>query len=148
MIKNEREYKITKAVLAKFSSALQHIANLKKEGGYDKTKLKLQQNAAQSMANELKQQLEEYEQLKKTRKLKSSMFDTVETIPSNLIRARIALGWTQKDLAKHLGTTEQQIQRYESTDYQSASLKKINKIVSILKIASDSASSTRSSRTA
>ena len=144
MIKNEREYKITKASLAKFSSALRHIAALRKSSGkYDKAQLKLQHDAAQSMANELRQQIDEYESLKKSGRFKLSVLETVEVIPSSLIRARIALGWTQKDLAKRLGTTEQQVQRYESTDYESASLKRITEIVGILKTAAHSFSAHR-----
>jgi len=61
----------------------------------------------------------------------------VEAIPSSLIRARIAAGWTQKELAKRLGISEQQIQKYESTDYESASFRKINEIATILKAASE-----------
>jgi transcriptional regulator with XRE-family HTH domain len=59
----------------------------------------------------------------------------VEAIPTSLICARIALGWTQKELAKRLGTTEQQIQKYEATEYESASFRKISEIVSVLKSA-------------
>src|ERR1700733_10763538 len=125
MIKNEREYKITKASLSKFETALKHIAMLQKKGTGDPKKLKLQEAAAKSMLKELNEQLEEYEQIKQGR-FELSAFDTVETLPTNLVKARIALGWTQKDLAKKLGTTEQQIQKYESTEYESASLRRIS----------------------
>jgi ribosome-binding protein aMBF1 (putative translation factor) len=135
MIKNEREYKITKASLAKFESALKQLERLRLKGGKDAQKLKLQEAAAKSMRNELQEQLDEYEQLK-CGKFKISALDVVEAIPTNLIRARIALGWTQRDLAQRLGTTEQQIQKYEATDYESASFRKIAEIASILKEAS------------
>lgn len=39
-----------------------------------------------------------------------------------LIVARIAKGWTQKDLARKLGFREQQVQRYEADRYRSISL--------------------------
>ena len=45
-----------------------------------------------------------------------------------LIKGRIAKGWTQGDLAAELGIKEQQIQRYESTDYETASLARITEV--------------------
>jgi transcriptional regulator with XRE-family HTH domain/Zn-dependent peptidase ImmA (M78 family) len=39
-------------------------------------------------------------------------------LPDGLIRARIAAGLTQKDLADRLGMREQQIQRYEASRYE------------------------------
>ncbi len=51
-----------------------------------------------------------------------------------MIRARIARGLTQKDLAKRLGIKEQQIQRYEETDYASASMARVNQVIKALDI--------------
>ena len=56
----------------------------------------------------------------------------VAELPSVLIKARIAQGLSQKDLAERLGLQEQQIQRYEATDYASASLTRIKEVVSAL----------------
>ena len=39
-----------------------------------------------------------------------------------LVKARIARGWTQRQLAEALGMADQQIQRYEANDYRSTSL--------------------------
>ncbi len=49
----------------------------------------------------------------------------VECLPESLVDERKKLGLTQKELAERLGIKEQQIQRYEATRYQSASLKRI-----------------------
>lgn len=49
----------------------------------------------------------------------------VNALPESLIDERKKLGLTQKELAERLGIKEQQIQRYEATRYQSASLKRI-----------------------
>ncbi|MBV8710065.1 MAG: helix-turn-helix transcriptional regulator [Acidobacteriaceae bacterium] len=59
---------------------------------------------------------------------------SLEEISNALIQARIAAGLSQEDLADKLGVKPQQIQRYEATDYQSASLEKINQIVRVLGI--------------
>jgi len=49
-----------------------------------------------------------------------------------LIRARIAAGMTQEGLARRLGVKPQQVQRYEATDYESASFARILKVVEAL----------------
>jgi HTH-type transcriptional regulator/antitoxin HipB len=44
-------------------------------------------------------------------------------------KARLAKGWTQKMLADELGIDEQQIQRYEANDFESAKLSRILEII-------------------
>jgi transcriptional regulator with XRE-family HTH domain len=51
-----------------------------------------------------------------------------------LIKARIARRWSQRQLADVLGIAEQQVQRYESTDYPSASLARICDIAAALDV--------------
>ena len=53
-------------------------------------------------------------------------------VPQDLIHARIASGLSQKELAERLGMPEQQIQRYEATDYESVSFARIMEIVEAL----------------
>ena len=48
------------------------------------------------------------------------------------MQARIAAGLNQKDLADRLGLKEQQVQRYEATGYQSASLARLREVVDAL----------------
>lgn len=62
----------------------------------------------------------------------SSVLDSFDELPQALIKARIALRLSQKDPADRLGIKEQQIQRYESTDYQSASMSRLHDIVQAL----------------
>lgn len=137
MIKNDREYKITKASLAKFEQSLALIVSRREsvEPG-NLAKLQLQEAAARSMFSELREQIDEYEQLRAGR-FDLAALDMVDAIPRSLIRARIAAGWTQKKLAERLGISEQQIQKYESTDYESASFRKIHEIATVLKAASE-----------
>ncbi len=56
----------------------------------------------------------------------------MEDLPKTLISARIASGMTQKGLAHRLGIKAQQIQRYEATEYESASFARIRKVVQAL----------------
>jgi transcriptional regulator with XRE-family HTH domain len=53
---------------------------------------------------------------------------SLDELPGALIQARIAQGLSQKDLARRLGLKEQQIQRYEATDYASASLARLIRV--------------------
>ena len=46
-----------------------------------------------------------------------------------LIKARLARGWTHKQLAEELGIDEQQIQRYEYKDYEPAKLSRVLEIL-------------------
>ena len=61
--------------------------------------------------------------------------DPNEELPIALIKARISLGMSQKDLAKKIGTQEQQIQRYEANHYAAISFDRMMKIAEALGIA-------------
>jgi ribosome-binding protein aMBF1 (putative translation factor) len=51
--------------------------------------------------------------------------DSLDELLRAIIEARIAAGLSQKELAERLELKEQQIQRYEATDYRSASLTRL-----------------------
>ncbi len=131
MIKNERQYSITKAQANRFREAIEAFDA--KASGSRPLLAKAQREALESQLAELHAQLKEYEKLRsgKLKKLDKSSF---QNLPLALIRARIARGLTQKDLAKKLGIKEQQIQRYEETDYASASLNRVNEVIRALDI--------------
>ena len=63
-----------------------------------------------------------------------STFDaaSLEDLSTVLVKARIARGWTQRQLAEALGMAEQQIQRYEANDYRSTSLARLCDIANAL----------------
>jgi ribosome-binding protein aMBF1 (putative translation factor) len=131
MIKNERQYLLTKTQARKFKEAIEAFD--KNISGTHPMLVKAQREALSSQLSELIAQLDEYEKLRsgKVKKLKKSPF---QNLPIELIRARIAKGLTQKDLARKLGLKEQQIQRYEETEYSSASLSRVNEVIKALDI--------------
>jgi transcriptional regulator with XRE-family HTH domain len=49
-----------------------------------------------------------------------------------LVKGRIARGWTQTQLAQALGMPKQQVQRYEATEYTSASLSRMTRVAAAL----------------
>src|SRR5260221_522950 len=66
------------------------------------------------------------------RQARSVVLEAVEDLPRALIRARIASGMTQEGLARRLGLKAQQVQRYEATEYDSASFARICRVVQAL----------------
>jgi transcriptional regulator with XRE-family HTH domain/Zn-dependent peptidase ImmA (M78 family) len=125
MIKNERQYRITKAQIAKFSDALDRLSGSPPNDlSVHPLLRKAERDALESQFTELRAQVREYEALKEGQQAILEL-DSLEALPNALIKARIAAGLTQKDLAEQLGMKEQQIQRYEETEYASASFTRL-----------------------
>lgn len=134
MIKNERQYRITKAQIDKFVSATEQLAS--QSGSQQQVHpilQKAQADALQSQLAELRREIEEYEALKSGQRAILEL-NSLEEFPRALIKARIAAGFSQKELAERLGLKEQQIQRYEDTEYTSASLARLRDVSQVLGI--------------
>jgi ribosome-binding protein aMBF1 (putative translation factor) len=132
MIKNERQYKITKAQAEKFASAL---ASYRRDPSLDRDLhpllRKAQEDALESQLADLESELQEYDALK-AGQFSFDQLGSIADLPKTLIRARIARGMSQRELADLLGLKEQQIQRYEATDYEAASLSRIREVAAAL----------------
>ena len=102
---------------------------------------KAQEEALSSQLADLESELSEYESLK-AGDLQLDSLKVVADLPSILIKARIAHGLSQKDLAERIGIKEEQIQRCEATDYSSANLARIKEVVSAFGVEINSAAST------
>jgi HTH-type transcriptional regulator/antitoxin HipB len=131
MIKNQKQAGITKEKLLKLKADRETFISKKKE--YDEFKFKLGINSLDSLINDLETELAEYESLV------SGNFNclhpkSLEEISNVLIAARLAQKMSQKDLGDVLGMKEQQIQRYELTDYETASWTRIVEISKALGI--------------
>lgn len=132
MIKNERQYRITKAQADRFKEALRQFTEVEDGGQGIHPKLrKAQEDAMRSQLADLEAELEAYEALRSGQR-KVPPLDSFDDLPRALIEARIAAGLTQKELAERLGLKEQQIQRYEATEYASASFARIRQVVQAL----------------
>ena len=128
MIKNERQYKITKTQAEKFTKA---IAALAEKENADPLLSQLEEDALKSQLVELEQEIAEYEKLRDGARaiVEVGSFDELAVA---LVKARIASGLSQKELAERLELKEQQIQRYESTEYRTASFGRLQEIVNAL----------------
>lgn len=134
MISNERQYRITKAQANRLREALARLTNGTdgaRSEALDPLIAAAERDALGSQIDELEAQLDGYEQLRATGSvhIEPSMLDTVA---EDLIKQRIAKGLGQRQLAELLGLKEQQIQRYESTRYEGASLKRLQEISHVL----------------
>ncbi|MEE9280908.1 MAG: helix-turn-helix domain-containing protein [Myxococcota bacterium] len=133
MIKNEREYRITRAQAERFQRDLESLGDRKPLRGVDPDLPRLEAAALRSQLEELREQLAEYEALRAGQRERVEI-ESLDELPRALIQARIAAGMSQEDLAQGLGLSKQQIQRYEATDYASASLKRLRDIAEALNL--------------
>ncbi len=125
MITNERQYRITKAEVARFEQALARSAD---QGAEIHPILKqAMREGLESQLEELREQVAEYEALRSGR-ITALDLDSLTELPDALIRARTAAGVTQRELARRLGLKEQQIQRYEATRYAGVTLERMQDI--------------------
>jgi ribosome-binding protein aMBF1 (putative translation factor) len=127
MIQNEHQYKVSKAALSKFLLALEQYQP--SETLHPKLAA-AQRQAFQGQIDTLKAELEAYEQLKAQEP--SINTAPLEQIADDLIRARVASGFTQAQLAAKLKMKPQQIQRYEASKYASASLARVLEVARVL----------------
>lgn len=127
MIKNERQYRITKAQAEKFEQALGQLAASEPAKQENLLLWQLQKEAIESQLHELREELEEYEALTNSSSSQSIglVLHSLSELPAALIKARIAAKLSQKALGERLGLKEQQIQRYEATEYASANLARV-----------------------
>jgi HTH-type transcriptional regulator/antitoxin HipB len=125
MIKNEKQYKITKKKLEEFTEAI-----LKKQNSPDPLsgQDKLILVSLQVMQEQFKKEIAVYEHLKTNM---SSLLNerSIDELPELLIEYKVKSGLTQKEFSKKIGMKEQQLQRYEAENFNSISFKNLLKIL-------------------
>ena len=132
MIKNERQYRITRSQADRFATTIEHLEQHPGEiEGVHPRIAQAQRDALKSQLEDLQRELREYESLR-AGEFDLDELSVVGELATFLIKARIARGLSQKDLAERMGLKHQQIQRYEATDYASASLARIKEVASAL----------------
>jgi ribosome-binding protein aMBF1 (putative translation factor) len=129
MIANDLQYRVTRTAAREFEEAL---ARLDETEGHRSPEMRaLMREAMESQLADLRQQLADYDALR-TGQIQVLELDSLAQLPEALIRARIAAGLTQKELAKRLGLREQQVQRYEATRYSGAGLTRLQHVADAL----------------
>jgi HTH-type transcriptional regulator / antitoxin HipB len=130
MIQNEHQYKITQTKLRELE---QSLADLDVSRGNLTERLwQAEKKGIQVLIDRLRSEIAEYDNLKLQKT--PIKIGSIDELAIGLIKARIAAGMTQKELAAKIGLQEQQIQRYEDNQYASASLARLIEIASALEI--------------
>ena len=132
MIKNKLQYKLTKTSAENFERRLTWLRETPgAQDNLDPILAKAEEDGLQSMIDELTEELQEYERTKQG-DVDMTSLTSVHMVPSTLIRARIARGLSQRQLAQLVGLKEQQIQRYESNDCSNVDLGRVQEIARAL----------------
>lgn len=129
MITNEKQYRSTRAALDQMKASATTLA----ADDVDPAFVAIARDALQSQIAELEAEVVLYEALKSGSQTTFAA-DRLADLPNTLIRARIARGMSQRDLADFLGLKEQQVQRYEAERYRSASLERLIEISDALDV--------------
>ena len=130
MIKNEKQYRMTKTHAEKFRQAIAEVT-ANPDRSLSARLRRAEVDALKSQLEDLEIEIKQYESLRSGRR-RTLALEQIEDLAKTLIQARIAAGLSQEGLAKKLGIKAQQMQRYEATDYRSASLERVNEVIRVL----------------
>ena len=134
MIKNDRQYRVTKSEADKFTRAIRELESSSSSPASTPDVFRIAEIAAlRSQLADLQTELADYDRLRSGKELLLATM-ALDEIPQTLVKARIAAGLTQKDLAGRLGIKEQQIQKYEATDYAGASVTRLLEVAKALNL--------------
>jgi HTH-type transcriptional regulator/antitoxin HigA len=129
MITNQRQYLNTQAQAERFRQAL---AAPDAEGLHPKA-AKAMRDGLRSQLEDLETELAEYDALRQGR-VATLEAESIVAIGEALIKARIVRNLTQKELAERLSLAEQQIQRYEATQYRGVAAERLQQVADALEL--------------
>lgn len=130
MVLSDKQRRLTLREIQKLTDELATIGSAEFEVEWHR---EVQIAAIQSQIEVLEQQVVEYDMLKSGGITFAKSF-SLEQLPDVLVQARIASGMTQTKLALQLNLKPQQIQRYESSKYQGASLARLTEVARALHV--------------
>ena len=136
MITNERQYRITRNKVKSFERALAEFdANAPQRAEVHPRLVQAEREAMEAQLASLREELEEYERLKSVG-VSAIAVTSIDELAEGLIKARIARGLSQRELAQRLELKAQQIQRYEAERYASASYQRLREVAHVLGVGS------------
>jgi HTH-type transcriptional regulator / antitoxin HipB len=131
VIKNEREYRITKAHLAGFEGGLVPDDEQQFPANVDPGMKQVMHDAITSQIETFRHEIDHYEKLRDGH-ITSREITSLHELPIALIEARIAARLTQRKLAERIGVAEQQVQRWEANDYSGVGLDRLQSVADAL----------------
>ncbi len=130
MIKNEKQYKISKKRL---NELVERINATKYSGNHNSLKLKMLTAPLEGIKKEMEKEIAEYEKLKANKSIILKERSLAE-VPNIIIEYKIAHNLTHKDFSKLLGIKEQQLQRYESDGFKTVSFQNLMKFINLINL--------------
>lgn len=131
MIFSDRQYNVSRAELEKLRTALADY--LSSPGTPDNWLRGIERAGLESQIADIEAEVAEYELLR-SGKVSLSESSSLSDLPRVLVQARISKGLSQTELAEKLQMKPQQVQRYEATNYMSASLARLVEIADALDV--------------
>ena len=134
MITNDVQYRTAKTQADRLNRLVDELVKRPIPSDDGELRRKLEVATVEGQLGELRAQLTEYDALREGRVAVGEL-SSLDDLPRLLVRSRIAAGLSQRSLAERLGLKEQQIQRYESSDYASASLSRLRQVADAVGLA-------------
>lgn len=137
MIKSEHQHRVSKSLVEGFDRAIAAVERDEDKKKNEPYIWELHYKGARAMKNMVVSEVEEYEALVKhdpSQPLVINNPQNVQEISDVLIKARIGLKITQKELAAICDRTEEEIASYEDKDYQNASFVDVIEVSTVLGI--------------
>ncbi len=131
MIKNERQYKITRSRADEVRNTVTELERAPLPEGLQSKMREMQLDALRGTLGDMVAELAEYDSLHDATLIEAT---GIAQLPTVLIRARIASGLTQHQLAERVGLQEQAVQRYEANDYSGVSFSRLVEIADALEL--------------
>lgn len=131
MIKTEKEYVESKKRLLDEQQVIDDQMIKLKQAGLTKDQINLAIDPLASFMMQLKEEVEEYERLKRG---EFGDLENLYGIGRTLVALRIFKGIKQSELAQKLGVKESQVSRDEANEYHGASVDKIQKVLDAIGI--------------
>lgn len=129
MIRTEKEYRHSEEQLARLRADLEELSRISVDEQSVVSSSAV--DALRMQIEDIEREMEEYKDIKSGRLLAFEA-DELDSLGDVLVKARIARGVTQAELARELEMTQQQIQRYERDGYQKISLWRLAEIADAL----------------
>lgn len=131
-IKNDWQYRHTKGEIKRLRAALKAFNDAPEaHPGMHPHIIRAQKEGLGSQIDTLTAETKAYERLRQ-KKVSLKELTVLYKLPELLIQARLSKGLSHEKLGELTGLKKQQIQRYEQTDYASASLTRLLEIARAL----------------
>ncbi len=130
MIANQRQYAVAQTQAGRFRQALA-VPDAGGARGVHPKAAKAMRARLRSQLDDLESELAEYDVLS-AGKVSAFEAESITGIGEALIKARIVRQLTQKQLAERLTVAEQQVQRYEATQYRGVAAERLQQVADAL----------------